>query len=162
MTESIPVNLIEKWIHDLTSVLKQASQKTEDSADYFLHRGMREGVSQVHYTIKTWLRHQGNVETLGWSGKKFLITKDVNLSGGRYRKLEWYEGNLFISLAWRHAQGAESGELMLEMQHVQELSTTYLIYEGDLSFDELARLARKGGLDSLWDEGNRQEWVEKT
>jgi len=30
---------------------------------------------------------------------------------------------------------------MLEMQHVQELSKTYFVYEGDLSFDELASLA---------------------
>lgn len=30
-----------------------------------------------------------------------MISKDVNLSDGRYRKLEWYESGLFASLAFR-------------------------------------------------------------
>jgi hypothetical protein len=80
------------------------------------------------------------------------MVRRVNLSHGNYRKLEWYEGNQFITLAWRHAQGAERGELMLEMQAVQHLSTTYLVYKGKLSYDEMVALAREGGLDAVKNE----------
>ena len=89
------------------------------------------------------------------------MVRRVNLSDGRYRKLEWYENDLFLTLAWRHAQGAEKGELMLEMQHVQELSKTYLVYQGGSSFDDLAGLAREGGMDSIKNDETEGEWVEK-
>ena len=49
---------------------------------------------------------------------------------------------------------------MLELQHVQELSNTYLVYEGSLTFDALAGLARQGGLKAIKTEENRGEWVE--
>ncbi|MGB6067915.1 MAG: hypothetical protein WBG50_24170 [Desulfomonilaceae bacterium] len=50
---------------------------------------------------------------------------------------------------------------MLEIQQVRELAKTYLVYEGNLSFDEMAGMARVGGLDSIKNEENRREWVEK-
>jgi hypothetical protein len=63
------------------------------------------------------------MEALNRSGKKFLITKDIDLSDGRYRKLEWYEGDQFIVLAWRHGMH-ECGELMLEIQNTRDISKT--------------------------------------
>ena len=159
MTESIPVNLLERWISELQSILK--AEITEGKTDLTLNQGMRHGIDQIQARLNTWLCHQENMKTLGRSGKEFLVTKDVNLSAGRYRKLEWYEGDRFFVLAWRHSKDAETGELMLELQHVQDLSTIYLVYQGGSSFDDMAALAREGGLDSIKNEGNRREWVEK-
>ena len=59
----------------------------------------------------------------------------------------------------RNAQ--ETGELMLELQQVRDLSKTYLVYTGGSSFDDLAGLARVGGLEAVRNEGEPQEWVEK-
>lgn len=99
--------------------------------------------------------------TLKRSGEKFLITKDIDISDGRYRKLEWYQGDLFVVLAWRHGKNQERGELMLEREDTRDLSTTYLVYAGSSSFDDFAGLARVGGLDSTKAERNRGEWAEK-
>jgi hypothetical protein len=41
------------------------------------------------------------------------------------------------------------------------LSTVYLVYEGDLSFDDLVGMARKGGLDSIKNEETQGKWVKK-
>jgi hypothetical protein len=161
MTESIPIGLVEGWIHDLTSILKSEVLEAKTGTDFSINQGMRHGIAQIQSRLNTWRRHKKYVETLKRLGRKFLIVRRVNLSDGRYRKLEWYEGDQFITLAWRHAQNAETGELMLEFQDVQHLSTKYLAYEGDLPFDDLAGLARQGGLDSVKNEGNRREWVEK-
>lgn len=162
MTDSVPVGLLEKWINEMQSILKQESQDTETKTDLRINQGMLHGLDQIQLRITTWLSHQENSEALSRSGAKFLITNDVNLSNGRYRKLEWYEGDLFLSLAWRHAKDAETGELMLGMQEVQDLSKTYLVYEGGLSFGDLAGLARAGGLDAIRSDENQGEWVEKT
>src|SRR5271157_5416733 len=161
MTESIPISRVEGWIHDLTSILKADVREAKTGTDFSINQGMRHGLDQIQSRLNTWRSHQKYVENLNRSGRKFLVVRRVNLSDGRYRKLEWYENDLFITLAWRHAQGAERGELMLEMQHVHELSTTYLVYEGGSSFDELLRLARKGGLDSIENEQIQREWAEK-
>ena len=160
MTEFVPVSLVIGWIHELTSILKADVRGAKTGKDRAVNQGMRHGIAQIQSRLNTWRRHQKYVETLNRLGRKFLMARKVNLSDGRYRKLEWYEGDLFLTLAWRHAQGAERGELMLEMQHVQELSTEYLVYEGSSSFDDLALLARKGGLDSIKNENNQREWVE--
>src|SRR5271157_2292377 len=158
MVESIPLSLVEKWIHDLTSILKADVREAKTGKDFSINQGMRHGLDQIQSRLNTWRRHQKYVETLNRSGRKFLMVRRVNLSDERYRKLEWYENDLFITLAWRHAQGAERGELMLEMQNVQELSTKYLVYEGSSSFDELVGLARKGGLDSIKNEEDWRKW----
>src|SRR5271157_5406189 len=160
MTESIPISRVEGWIHDLTSILKADVREAKTGTDFSINQGMRHGLDQIQSRLNTWRSHQKYVENLNRSGRKFLVVRRVNLSDGRYRKLEWYENDLFITLAWRHAQGAERGELMLEMQNVQELSTKYLVYEGSSSFDALAGLARVGGLGSIKTEENRGEWVE--
>lgn len=162
MSESIPASLVEGWISDLQSILKQESQEPKTGTEFLINKGMRHGLDQITSRLDTWLRHQENVQALNRSEEKFLITKDVDLSDGRYRKLEWYQGNLFVVLAWRHGMREEVGELMLELQRVQDLSTTYLVYEGGLTFDDLARMAREGGLDPVKNERNRREWVAKT
>lgn len=51
---------------------------------------------------------------------------------------------------------------MLETQETRDLSKTYLVYQGRSSFDELAGLARKSGMEAIRNEGNHlQDWVEK-
>src|SRR5271157_3448613 len=153
MTAYIPVSLVESWINDLQSILKQECQESKTQPDRWINQGMRQGVRQIQNRITTWLRHQKYLHTLNRSGRRFLMTRRVNLSDGRYRKLEWYQDDHFVTLAWRHAQGAEKGELMLELQHIHLLSpTTYLVYKGKLSFDEMVALAREGGLDAVKNE----------
>jgi len=162
MTESIPVTLLEGWIAEMQSILKGDVREAETQTDHWINKGMRHGLDQITSRLDTWLRHQENVETLTRSGKKFLITKDVDLSDGRYRKLGWYEDDLFLTLAWRHGMREEFGELMLEIQQVRDLSKTYLVYQGGSSYDELAGLARESGMDAIRNERNRREWVEKS
>jgi len=161
MTESIPVSIIEDWITELQAILKGTAQEAETQPDFWINKGMRHGIAQISGKIATWLRHKENKDSLTRSRKKFLIVKDVNLSDGRYRKLEWYESGVFLVLAWRHGMNEEKGELMLEIQQVRDLSKTYLVYRGSLSYDDLAGLAQVGGLDPVKNEGNRREWVEK-
>ena len=153
------MNVLERWISELQSILK--AQIPKGISDLTLNQGMRHGLDQIQSRLNTWLRHQENVQALNRSGEKFLITKDVRLSRGRYRKLEWYQDNLFVVLAWRHGKNEETGELMLEIQGTRDLSRTYLVYQGGSYFDDLADLARLGGLDSIKNEGNRHEWAEK-
>lgn len=159
MTASIPTDIIKGWISELRSILK--AEVTEGKIDLTLNQGMRHGLDQIEHKVTTWLRHQANIKTLSLSGQRLLITKDVNLSDGRYRKIEWYEGDVFVVLAWRHARHAEEGELMLEIHQVEDLSNTYLVYRGALSFGDLAALAREGGMKDILNEGNPQECVEK-
>ena len=161
MSESIPVGLVEDWINELQSMLKQERQESKSPADLWVNKGMRHGIAQIQRRITTWCRHQEKLQTLNRLGRKFLMVRRINLSDGRYRKLEWYENHHFLTLAWRHGMHEEIGELMLEMQHVQGLSTKYLVYKGDLSFDDLVELARKGGLDAIKNEETQGEWVEK-
>ncbi len=162
MVEYIPISLVAGWITDLTAILKKESVKAKADTDYLINKGMRHGLDQIQHKIKTWIHHQENMKALNRSGRKFLITKDINLSGGRYRKLEWYEGNHFITLAWRHGTHEETGELALELEDTKDLSNTFLVYGGSSSFDELVKLARKGGLDSIKNEQTQGEWVEQT
>jgi len=157
MSESVPVILLEQWIHDLRSNLKQASEEAENT-DYWRYQGMKDGVDKVGLTIATWIRHQKYLETLNRSGRKFLFVRRVNLSGGRYRNLEWYENGLFLTLAWRQAKDAPRGELMLHIQNVQHLTTTYLVYHGRLTFDDLVGIAREGGLKAVTNAGDWREW----
>jgi len=161
MTESIQISVVESWISELQAILKQGSQESLTQTDLWINKGMRHGLDQIGHRITTWIRHQENREALSRSGKRFLITKDGDLSDGRYRKLEWHEGDLFLVLAWRHAKNAETGELMLEIQETRDLSKTFLVYRGHSSFDELAALAREGGMEAVRNERNRREWVEK-
>ena len=161
MTAHIPVSLVEGWIINLTSYLEQASQEAETPTDLLINKGMRHGVAQIESRLKTWRRHQKYAETLNRLGRKFLMIRRVNLSDGRYRKLEWYQDDLFVTLAWRHGMHEETGELMLEIQDTRDLSKTYLVYEGNLTFDDLAGLARKGGLASIKTEETQGKWVEK-
>jgi hypothetical protein len=160
MVDSIPVDLLEKWLQDLRSILKADARKTKNNL--LIDEGMLHGLDQVQHRITTWLEHKVNRQRLRRSRKKILVTKRVTLSRGRYRKLQWYEEDHFLTLAWRHAKGALAGELTLEMQHVQELSTVYLVYLGDLSFDELADQARKGGLSSIRNEQTLRQWKDET
>jgi hypothetical protein len=158
MGETVPVILLKTWINDLTSKLKHACEESKDYADSLLYQGMTEGIGQVGCRLDTWCRHQKCLETLNRLGIKFLMVRRVNLSDGRYRKLEWYEGDQFITLAFRHAKDADRGEIMLEIQQVQELSKTYCVYEGNLTFDDLVGLARESGLKAVRNEGDWREW----
>lgn len=161
MTAFIPVGIIEGWINELQSILKGTAQEAETQPDLWINKGMRQGIAQIGSKLTTWLRHKENKDRLTRSGTSFLVTKDITLSDGRYRKLEWYECDLFLVLAWRHAKDAEAGELMLEIQQVRNLSKTYLVYQGGSSFDDLAGLARESGMEAIRNERNRQDWVEK-
>lgn len=58
------------------------------------------------------------------SEKKFLITKELNFSDGRHRKIERYENVPFVFLVWWHGKCEEGGELMLEMRDTSHLSRT--------------------------------------
>jgi len=161
MPECVPANLLEKWMDDLQSILKEDAWKRGTHTDYLINKGMRHGLDQIRHKTRTWLRHQEKLQRLNRLKRKFLAVRRVNLSDGRYRKLEWYENDLFLTLAWRHDKGAERGELMLELQDTEVLSTTYLVYEGGSSFDDLALMARKGGLDAVRNVENQGEWIEK-
>lgn len=160
-TAYIPVNIIEGWLNGLQSILKAEIHELEPQTDFKINLGMRHGLDQIRSRLTTWCRHQKYLQTLNRSGRKFLIVRKVNLSEGRYRKLEWYQDNLFLVLAWLHAKDAPTGELLLEIEQVQDLSTEYLVYRGALSYDELVGLARDGGMEAVRHEGNRQDWVEK-
>lgn len=161
MTESIPVSIVQDWITRLQDLLKAEIHEGKTDIDFKVNLGMRHGLDQVTSRLDTWLRHQKYGQTLRRSGRDFLMVRRVNLSDGRYRKLEWYQGNQFIVLAWRHARNAAEGELMLEMEDARDLSKTYLVYRGALSYDELVGLVRDGGVKAVRHEGNRQDWVEK-
>ena len=158
MPPCVPLSLIEYWIEDLTSGLKQASEKAEDKTHCLAYQSMKEGVIQVRCRLVTWLKHRKYVHALSRSGRRFLMVRRVNDREGRYRKLEWYENNFFVTLASLHDSQAVRGKLMLELEHVEELSRTKLVYEGDLSFDDLAGSARVGGLDAIKNEGEWREW----
>lgn len=90
MSASIPVDIIKGWVTELQTTLKVARHEPKTQSDHWINQGMRHGLDQIEHKVTTWLRHQEKIETLALSGKKFLIAKDVNLSDGRYRKLEWY------------------------------------------------------------------------
>jgi hypothetical protein len=107
MTESIPVSLIQGWIEELKAAL--SADTSEGKIDRKQDHDMRFALHLIQDKIKTWLRHKENVENLNRSGKQFLITKNVNLSDGLLKRLEWYEGNQFITLAWRHGMHEEIG-----------------------------------------------------
>lgn len=162
MTASIPVNIIEGWLNGLQSILEAEIHEIKPQTDFKINLGMRHGLDQIRSRLTTWCRHQKYLQTLNRSGRKFLMVRRVNLSGGRYRKLEWYEGAQFIVLAWLHAKDAPTGELLLEIQEVRDLSKTYLVYTGSSSFDEMVGLARESGMEAVRNEGNRLEWMEKT
>lgn len=161
MTEYIQVSIVQDWITRLQDLLKAEIHEGKADIDLEVNLGMRHGLDQIKARLDTWLQHHENMEALSQSGKRFVITKDVNLSHGRYRKLEWYQDSLFFVLAWRHGMHEQAGELMLEIQDTRDLSKTYLVYRGSSSYDELAALAREGEMEAVRNERNRQDWVEK-
>ncbi|MBI5248173.1 MAG: hypothetical protein HY912_01650 [Desulfomonile tiedjei] len=160
MKASLPVSLVEGWINELQSILKADALEAKTGTGLFINQGMRHGLDQIQHRVNIWRRHQKYVQALNRLGRKFLMVRRVNLSDGRYRKLEWYEGDLFVTLAWRHARDAAEGELMLEIQDTRDLSKIFLVYLGGSSFEDLAGLARAGGLDSIKNEENWGEWGE--
>jgi len=161
MTASIPVDIIKGWLNGLQSILKAEIHELQPHTDFKINLGMRHGLDQIRSRLTTWCRHQKYLQTLNRSGRKFLMVRRVNLSGGRYRKLEWYEGDQFIVLAWLHAKDASTGELMLKTEDTRDLSTTYLVYRGNSTFDDLAGLARKDGLEGVRNGGTQGDLVEK-
>jgi hypothetical protein len=50
MAESVPVNLLEKWIHDLTSVLKADAKPSKDLS---FNQGILHGPEQIQGRITT-------------------------------------------------------------------------------------------------------------
>jgi len=151
MTEYIQVSIVQGWITRLQDLLKAEIDEGKTDIDFKVNLGMRHGLDQVTSRLDTWLGHQKYGQTLRRLGRDFLMVRRVNLSDGRYRKLEWYQGDFFLVLAWRHGKNEETGDL----------SKTYLVYQGGSSYDDLARLARVGGMEAVRKEGNQQEWMEK-
>lgn len=49
---------------------------------------------------------------------------------------------------------------MLELQKVNDIFTTYLVYRCTSSYDDLADLARQGGLEAVRNESNQGDWGE--
>lgn len=52
MVDSIPVDLLEKWLQDLRSILKADARKTKNNL--LIDEGMLHGLDQVQHRITTW------------------------------------------------------------------------------------------------------------
>ena len=77
------------------------------------------------------------------------MTKNVTLSSGRYRKFEWYEGKIFIALAFRWGREQPEPEIGLQIQDVTTLMSEFLVYQGALGYDDLVELAKNKGIRGI-------------
>ena len=148
MPELIPVDLIVGWIQDLRADLRARASECVIRGRMLDHVGFE--FDRLKSMIKTWQEHQENLASLAGSGKQFLIVYDAVVSDdGRLKKLKWYEGNQFITLAWRHGIKEEVGELALELEKTNDLSRACLVYGGASTYDDLAQRVRQGGLEAI-------------
>jgi hypothetical protein len=95
MSIAIPEKILRRIIADFRTALES------ENTDFLQRQRMVDGLNFLEGRINTWVTHQRNVRKLKAGSLTRLVTKNVTLSRGRYRKFEWYEGKRFISLAFR-------------------------------------------------------------
>jgi hypothetical protein len=156
----VPKNFLSHLFRTLKDNLKPKEGEETAEREFVLRQGMVEGISLIESRISRWFAHQKNLARLAVSGKRLLVTKNVTLSEGRYRKFEWYEGTKFYSLALRWGRDQTAPEIALQVQNTANLDNEYLIYQGTDGYDDLKKASRVRGVrgirasktDPLWTE----------
>jgi hypothetical protein len=159
MSTDVPKTFLKHLFQTLKAALKQDHEPAVSERDFILRQGMVEGISLIESRINTWAVHQKNETKLKASGQKRLITKEITLSEGRYRKFEWYEGRRFFSLAFRWGKDQPAAEIALQIQNINTLDSDYFTYTGSLDYDTLVNKAKSGGLRRIKKSKTSQEWV---
>lgn len=134
---------------DLRSALEPEKTTELSDEDSLQRHWMAEGLNFFEGKINTWVTHQRNVRKLKEGALSKLVTKNVTLSVGRYRKFEWYQGKHFISLAFLWGRNQPEAEIGLQIQDVNTLRSEFLVYQGTLGYDDLVDLAKKKGLRGI-------------
>ena len=157
MSIAIPEKILRRIVADLRSGLEP--KKTDDlcGTDALQRHWMVEGLKFLEGRINTWVTHQRNVRKLKAGSLTRLVTKNVTLSSGRYRKFEWYEGKRFISLAFRWGREQPEPEIGLQIQEINTLNSKFLVYQGTLGYDDLVELAKTKGIRGIRNP-NTNEW----
>ena len=155
---NIPEKILQRILADLKAALK--SEKTSDllDKDFLQRHGMVEGINLLEGKIDSWVTHQKNLRKLRSGSLPRLVTKNVTLSAGRYRKFEWYQGKRFISLAFRWGREQPEPEIELQIQDCNTLRSDFLVYQGTLGYDDLVDLAKKKGLRGIQSSMTPNEW----
>ena len=78
---------------------------------------------------------------------------------GMLKKLKWYEANQFIVLTYRWGTAEEHPSIDLEIHNIDDLSSTFSIYQGESSYKELVGRVRVGGLPSIQSEETEEDWI---
>lgn len=158
MTLAISEKILKRILADIRVGLEP--EKTDDlsASDALQRRWMSEGLNVLEGRIDTWAAHQRNIQKLRQSRLTRLVTKNVTLSRGRYRKFEWYEGKRFIALAFRWGTEQPEPEIGLQIQDVNTLRNKFLVYQGALSYDDLVELAKRKGIRGIRNSNTTNEW----
>jgi hypothetical protein len=154
----IPNTVLSQVFQSFKTTLKAEPDSAMPNHDFLLRQGMLEGINLVESRVNTWILHQKNRAKLAISGESRLITKEITLSKGHYRKFEWYEGIRFFSLAFRWGKDQPSPEIALQVQNTNTLDNEYFIYVGTLKYNTLVSKARSGGIRGVKNSKTKQEW----
>lgn len=157
-TVAITEKILKCILADLKAALK--SEKTSDllDKDFLQRHGMVDGINLLEGQIDTWVTHQKNLRKLRAGSLPRLVTKNVKLSAGRYRKFEWYQGKRFIALAFRWGRNQAEPEIGLQIQDCNTLRSEFLVYQGTLGYDDLLDLAKRRGLRGVRSFMTPNEW----
>jgi hypothetical protein len=156
--KAIPSALMKRILTRLRAAIKSTCTDEKSENEFSFRFGMLEGFNAVEAKLRTWTKHQENISKLKASGQKRRVTKAVTLSEGRYRKYEWYEGKKFFSLAFRWGKEQPNPEIGLEIENVDTLDYEFLVYEGDLNYDDLMRAAENSGIRGIWGGKKTGDW----
>lgn len=154
----IPQKIVKHVLADFRTALKSEKTNNLSDKDALLRQGMMEGLNFLEGKINAWVTHQRNVRKLKQSRLPRLVTKDITLSAGRYRKFEWYQGNRFISLAFRWGKEQPEPEIGLQIQDVNTLRSEFLVYHGALGYDHLVDLVERKGIRGIRNAKTANEW----
>lgn len=152
MSIAIPEKILRRILAEIRTALE--SEKT----DFLQRQSMVEGLNFLEGRTNTWATHQKNFRKLKESVLPRLVTKNIMLSAGRYRKFEWYEGKRFISLAFRWGKEQPEPEIGLQIQDVNILRSEFFTYQGLLGYDDLVELAQKKGIRGIRNPKTINEW----
>jgi hypothetical protein len=152
----ILIKTLKHILGDLKQALKMSREGEKQSeSDFLLRQGMLEGIQVIEGRINLFTHHQKSQNKRLSKKQRRLVTKNICLSDGRYRKFEWYEGKMFYSLAFRQAKEDPIGEIALQIQETKTLDNQYFIYikpsqvKKPLDYEDLVKHAKQKGIQGL-------------
>ena len=145
-------------LDSLKDAVKSEQRSISDKREIFHRQGMSDALSQVESRLRLWFIHQTHHAWMLGKNLKRRVVKNINISDGRYRKFEWYEGKRFYSLALRWGKDQPEAEIALQIQDINTLDNEYYVYTGDEEYNALKKKAKEKGVRGVRSKSMLPNW----